>query len=519
MPFESILYRHAGEERARFWEQPAYFKDLNLDQVLSSILQGKEEFSLEGLYRTPLLREEDIRYRQDILKDMGKDPALREALRRFAAGIHKLGGSVSEIRLEMEKGGYAYDNYLQKGRLLLRFQKYCALVKGMAEEFARRGVLSEGLQNFSAYLKGYAASEAFRAFSRETEEVKAGMSRVRYNMLINSDAEIRVRKFEGEADHNQEIDALFSKFKQEDLEDIYDKTHKDLFSEELEAKILEKVKKAMPEPFKKLDAFCEKHGDAIDGTLLRFSTDINFYLAYLDYMAPFQEAGLHFCYPEVKAGVKDIYNNGGFDLALGEQLVKDGARVVGNDFYLAGEERILVVSGPNRGGKTGFARAIGQMHHLASIGCAVPGTSARLQLADMIYTHFESEETVETLSGKLQEELLRMHDILLKATDRSLIIVNEILASTTLKDGLYIGKRLIDQILQKDAVCVWVTFISELADYTPKNVSMQSMILPEDPAQRTFKIERRPADGLAYSIYIAKKHRLTYEDIKGRIQG
>ena len=71
--------------------------------------------------------------------------------------------------------------------------------------------------------------------------------------------------------------------------------------------------------------------------------------------------------------------------------------------------------------------------------------------------------------------------------------------------------------MRLDLYCVWVTFIDEVAALGGKTVSMVSTVVAENPAQRTYKIVRRPADGLAYAMSIAEKYRLTYDMIKQRI--
>jgi DNA mismatch repair protein MutS len=192
--------------------------------------------------------------------------------------------------------------------------------------------------------------------------------------------------------------------------------------------------------------------------------------------------------------------------------------LVRNDFGLGGAERILVITGPNQGGKTTFARTVGQLTHLAALGCPVPAGRAKLMMPDHIFTHFERQESLATLHGKLENELVRIHDILSQATANSVIVMNESFGSTTVDDALLIGTDVLQRIIAVRSVAVYVTFLDELASLNTACVSMVGEVAHDDPTQRTFRFTRRPADGMAYAAALADKYGLTREVLAERIK-
>ncbi len=153
-----------------------------------------------------------------------------------------------------------------------------------------------------------------------------------------------------------------------------------------------------------------------------------------------RQVGLPFNYPKLCNTIDHIYVLDGFDLALAFSTLEN---TITNDFILNTPERIIVVTGPNQGGKTTFVRAFGQMHWMNSLGLCVPGRKAALYLFDNIFTHFGSKEELTTLNGKIQDDLVRLDELLTKATSQSIIIINEIFASTTLSDAIILGGYMI----------------------------------------------------------------------------
>lgn len=509
MPFNSILFeRREDAARVGGSEEPTFFADLNLDQVLEAMTAGRDEYALKPLFYVPLHDAKAVGYRHDVMRDL-EQGAVFESVRSFAQRMR-------EMREHLARARKLRERYQKERWFLDAVDIYCRAVNSLAEDLTHLNVNSRGFLALRGYLADYTASEGFMALVSATRKLYGDLAAVNYGVHIRG-SRVQVRKYGGEADYSAEVEKTFAKFKQGAVKDYRVSFSDPPDMNHVEARILELVARLYPEVFGALDDYRVRYQDYLDGSIATFDREVQFYLAYLEFIDPIRRAGLSFCYPQVSAQSKEIRADESFDLALARKLVPEKSAVICNDFFLGGNERILVISGPNQGGKTTFARMFGQLHYLASLGYLVPGRDARIFLADRIFSHFEREEDIATLRGKLEDELTRIHEILRQATGNTVVIMNESFTSTTLNDALFLGTEIMQRVIQLDLLCVYVTFVDELASLSDGTVSMVSTIVPENPAVRTYKVVRKPADGLAYAAALAEKYGLTYERMNERI--
>jgi DNA mismatch repair ATPase MutS len=522
--FYSILFpTREQHQQPRNSSEPDCFVDLNLDQIFAPILTEDKGFGvsvkkgsdLESFFYTPLQDKDTIVYRQEVAKEL-EDDGLCALIMAFVHKIKGIEEIISEIRNAMTSPLKWHDNFLVRGRLLEFTEKYSAAITELAEALSGQTLRSAGLRGFADYLASYIKSKEFSEMCAHARRLREKLSSVEYCMNIKFPT-IRIRRYEGQEDLGGALLSAFSKFRQEDTEEYQPGGMSESQDYQTEATLLNMVAVVYEDIFADLDSFFDKYSGFDNDTILRFFREIQFYLSWQALIAPLKQKGLPFCYPIMCADASHLYSRDGFDLALAYMNRHKADPIVTNDFTLTAPERILVITGPNQGGKTTFARAFGQMHYLAALGLCVPGREAALYLFDNILTHFEREEDLSTLSGKLQDDLVRLRDIMDKATERSIVIVNEIFGSTTFKDASALGRRMMKALCRLEAPALVVTFIDELAVFGPETVSMMSTVSEEDPARRTFKILRKPPDGLAYAMCLATKHGLAYEQISGRL--
>jgi DNA mismatch repair protein MutS len=513
LPPVSVLYPRPGEERHEARTAPDFFRDLHLDRIVTAATAGREAYDLAPFFQTPLTDPKAIVYRQEVMRDL-EEPRARRAVDEFAARMRLV-----RQHLATEAKAY-YAREKQRWRLAAA-EAFADAAELLGKDLEGAEPSSLGLRGFRTALDAYLASDRFRAMAAEARDLSARLGAIRFTLLI-SDGTVRVRPFEEQTDYGAAVDQTFHKFAEGGTIELSLENDGDFGLNHVDAEILNRVALLNPEPFEGLARFSERWASVTEPLLREFDREVQFYLAWLDLVDRLRQAGLPVCYPRLTPDRGNVTCQGTYDLALASQTLLqgggEGGRIVRNDFALRGAERVLVVTGPNQGGKTTFARTFGQLHYLARLGCPVAGRETRLFVCDRLFTHFEREEDVASLHGKLEDDLVRVRAILDHATPDSVVIMNEIFSSTTVDDALYLAREILGRILDLDLLCVCVTFLDELATLSEKTVSLVAAVDPNAPGSRTYKIERRPANGLAYALALAERHCLTYRQLKERVR-
>jgi DNA mismatch repair ATPase MutS len=507
MRFHSILFQNPEDERETP-ETPPFFHDLNLDQIVEAITSPWKEYDLASLFRISLGDLKATVYRQDIMRDL-ENQEIAVAVKSFSQQMR----AVRQYSNQADKSRYRYE----KERWFLDgVETYCEAVEKLAANLSQMKVQSCGMKALGNYLAEYVDSTSFKELSSKSQRLVSDLSSIEYGLLIK-EGKFTVCRYDGEIDYSIAVEQTFEKFRRGAVKSYLARISSGTGMNHIQAQVVQGIAQLFPEIFAALEAFYAGYSNYLDPAIARFDREVHFYIAYLNYLGNFLSDGLSFCYPRLSRTSKEIKCRDAFDMALAGKRNGEKAKIVTNDFHLSGPERVMVISGPNQGGKTTLARTFGQMHYLASLGCQVPGTEAQLFFFDRLFTHFEREEDIKNLRGKLHDDLVRIREILDAATPNSIVIMNELFSSTTLQDAVYLSRKIMERISTLNLLSVWVTFLVELTTFNEKTVSVVSTVDPRDPAIRTFKLERQPARGVAYALAVAEKYGVTYARAKERL--
>jgi DNA mismatch repair protein MutS len=233
-------------------------------------------------------------------------------------------------------------------------------------------------------------------------------------------------------------------------------------------------------------------------------------IAKLDVLAAFAKlaADRGYTRPQFNAA-GELLIIGGRHPVIEELLKQKGERFVPNDLcFEPGRQQLLLITGPNMGGKSTYLRQAALIVLMAQMGCYVPAREARLPVTDRIFTRIGASDNLARGRSTFLVEMSEVAGILNHATPSSLVLLDEVGRGTATFDGLSIAWAVVEH-LQKNtrARTLFATHyheLTELADLLPavKNVHVS---VKETPNEIIFlrRVEPGSADK-SYGIEVAR---------------
>ena len=506
MSFTSILDLGEAENGAKI--KPAFFNDLNLDKVLDNI-QYQWVSDIKTFYYYFPVDKKCEAYRRDIYSEV-KKPQIFKALMDYVNCMRERKSAFDkkeQVEIELQKAVWH----------LWEIYYYCKAFENLNKNLKEANVKSDGFISLSEFLDNYESSPELSAMKEEAYALHDELCGFKLILTFENNI-ISLSEGKPGGEYEKFLDNAFHEHKEQLKSPFLESLH----LSNLEVELINVFKKKNPEFFKKLVNFYEKYEIYADEILLRFDREIGFYLSFYKFQEKMQSAGFEFTKPTTDEE-KELSATGVYDLALACTNMKIGKEVVANDMLYGKDEQFFVVTGPNQGGKTTFARSLGQLIYLAKMGLDVPAVSANIHYFSNILTHFSVEESIATGRGKLKEELDRLAPMMCAEYENAFVIINELFTTAANYDACIMGKRVLGHFIKQHCRGIYVTHLKELSEGNSSVVSLKALVEEHKENNRTkairkYKILRSPAEDMGYADDLVDKHGLSYGQLKERLK-
>lgn len=228
--------------------------------------------------------------------------------------------------------------------------------------------------------------------------------------------------------------------------------------------------------------------DHILGFFQMLRIELAFYVGCLNLQRQLAALQEPTCLPvPLPYGDRRLSCSGLYDACLALSMKR---KVVGNELNADGKD-LIVITGANTGGKSTFMRSLGLGQLMMQAGMFVAAESFSAEIREGLFTHYRREEDASMESGKLDEELGRMSEIVDKLSPRSMMLFNESFAATNEREGSEIAAQITTALLERGVKVSFVTHLHEFASglwerRMPNAIFLRAERLPD--GTRTFRV-------------------------------
>ena len=506
----NILYPNGKENLKRLSEDT--IKDLALNEIIDMFSANDSEKAFAGNVLYTLTNDDDtILYRQEIIKDFLSDEDFRSSLKTILKKIRVL----REYRMHNHFNAVKKTSIWDMIEYMEEMDIYIQTVEELSALFERTSFSARGLKDISSLLSEAIKTDRLTEVKKFVTDMKTDISTLKSVTIgINLDSELYPEEVimvsMNTVSYRSRMifrDMAASVAAQRDITYRYPSPTMKYLTNDIEkelSKAVRKYKKALRE-----------HIDFKGYFLVDICDDLNFYLQIAEFGAALIKKDLPVSFPKISHDLDHVKMDQIYNL----RLVNESDEIVKNDISFDKNEKIYILTGPNRGGKTIMTQAVGMAALMAAQGLFIAGQSYEGFAFCDILTHFPAMEDQTLNMGRLGEEAVRIKQIIKEATPLSLVLLNETYSSTNAVDGLYLAKDLVRILKHKDVPAIYNTHLHELARSTDQmnewdgSSDIVSLTMEMVDNTNTFRVLRAKPDTTSHARNVALKYGVTYDQM------
>jgi len=455
--------------------KPDLTHDLELNTLLNAMSLGNSflyDVSQKAIL-CGLSSVEEIRYRQDILKDCLRNPSVVREIYQIP-----IESTDKKQRRWMGIFTHSPSGVLSSAvELMIMFLELLKKLKTIADEHAHQ-FESEGFTRFFAMIKAELDDEYFATVEEHLKILK-----FREGILISAELGKGIEganyflRLPNEKNKNW-IKNVFTR-----KNPVYSFTISN--RDDAGTRALSDLKdRGIPLAANAL----AQATDHIDSFFKMLQIELAFYIGCMNLYENLNQLENPIVFPTPTTSEEKCHScRGLYDVCLALTMKK---KVVGNEMN-ADHKNLVMITGANQGGKSTFLRSIGLAQLMMQSGMFVPADEFCANLCEGIYTHFKRKEDASMKSGKLDEELARMSQIVDTISPNALMLFNESFAATNEREGSEIARQVTSALVDRQIKVFFVTHMYELARFFYENRRQDTIFLRAErksSGKRTFRL-------------------------------
>ena len=434
---------------------------------------GKEDLYIQDCMRKvmmiPLRTEEAIKYRQDILRDFLENEDLIRSLYEISSKVleewNKLGRGVMEKMSNSNPAAKLISDIRVISLLTANLRTIRDLLEERKEKLHSHGLRSllkrlkeEYSEEREAYVQKILTDIDFYVGDRETEEFGGLVVRPRIVLECGLEEGLKFSSL-----RLQEVASQNKKFYKpggtiDKLQELKNSRIPDSFSTVKEIAIRDQTTQLEFQVVSYLigsvASIVSDFGPFFDNLHLQSA----FYLGAVNLKHQMKRFSLEYCFPKVCEKDQLTFR----ELKEFVMCLEQRVDAVGNTCDMK-HKMLLIVTGANQGGKSTFLRSIGIAQVMMQSGLMVTAERFESAIFPDLFTHFTRREDSEMNSGRLDEELGRMNQIIEHLGEHPLLLLNESFATTTEKEGSVIAYDIIKALNEIGVKILTVTHLLSFA--------------------------------------------------------